>query len=198
MPAAGRRFRRTGSPATALRVFASDRWLDEAVIAVVPSIQDRHPFGLCVDEYEELVAEVVHRADGVLFEHRLDREALGLDDPHLAPRTAVTVREPPEDLLLLLRPGTQTGLLLVVDGLPLDLVDDVVERLLVARSGGSAPKHLTVDHEADFGDMGGGGTLVLLSPQLDRGIRLVVQQPLDPSDFPFRVVPHAVRDLGVL
>src|SRR3954454_22413782 len=126
MPAAGRRFCRTGSPATALRVFAPNRWLDEAVIAVIPSIQDRHPFGLGVDEHEELVAEVVHRADGVLFEHRLDREALCFDHPPPAARPAVTVREPPEDLLLLLRPGTQTGLLLVVDGLPLDLVDDVV------------------------------------------------------------------------
>ena len=144
------------------------------------------------------MAELLHRADRVLLEHRLDREALGLDDPHLAARPAVAVGQPPEDLLLLLGPGAQAGLLLVVDGLPLDLVDDVVERLLVARSARPAAQDLAVDDEADLGDVGGGRAPVLLRPQLDGGIGLIVQQPLDPFDLAFGVVPHAVGDLGVL
>ena len=77
-----------------------------------------------------------------------------LDDPALARRTLGAVGEPAEDLLLLLGPGPQARLLLVVDRLPLDLVDDVVERLLVARAGGAAAQRMAVDDEGDLGEVG--------------------------------------------
>jgi hypothetical protein len=37
-----------------------------------PAMQDRHALGLGIHEYEELVAELLHGADRVLLEHRLD------------------------------------------------------------------------------------------------------------------------------
>ena len=39
-------------------VVAADDWLDQAVVSVVALVQDRDPFGLRVDEDEELVAEL--------------------------------------------------------------------------------------------------------------------------------------------
>ena len=70
--------------ALALGVLAADDRLDEPVVAVLALVQDRDPLGLGVHEHEELVAELLHLGERVLLEHRLDREALGLDDPALA------------------------------------------------------------------------------------------------------------------
>ncbi len=75
-----------GGFAAALGVVAADDWFDEAVVVVVAAVEDGDALGLGVDEDEELVAELVHRGDGVLLEHRLDVEALDLDDAWVAAR----------------------------------------------------------------------------------------------------------------
>jgi hypothetical protein len=115
-----------------LGVVAADDWFDEAVVVVVAAVEDGDSLGFGVDEDEELVAELVHRGDGVLLEHRLDVEALDLDHARVASGASEAVGGAAEDLLLLLGPGAQARLLLVLDRLPFGLVDDVVERLLVA------------------------------------------------------------------
>ena len=55
-----------------------------------------------------------------------------------------------------------------------------------------------MDDEADLGDVGVGRAPVLLLPQLDDGIGLIVQQPLDAAELAFGVVADAVGDLGIL
>ena len=182
----------------ALRVLAADDGLDHAQVAVIALVQDGDPFGLGVDEHEEAMAELLHPPDGVLLEHRLDREALHLDDPALARRPFRAVGKLAQDLLLLLGSGPQARLLLVVDCLPLDLVDHVVERLLVARPRGAAAQLEAVDQEGDLGEVGVRGAAVLLAPELDRGVGAIVGQPVDPLELSLGIVADPVRDLGVL
>jgi hypothetical protein len=184
--------------AAALGVVATDDGLDQAVVAIVAAVQDRDPLGLGVDEDEELVAELLHRGDGILLEHRLDGEALDLDDPGFPARSLGAVGETAEDLLLLLRSGSKPWLLLVLDRLALGLVDDVIERLLVARTGRSSAKHLTVDDQRDLGDVRFRRVLVPLAPELHGGIGLIVEEPLDPPEFSLRVLADAIGDLGIL
>ena len=140
--------------ASTLRVLAADDRLDHAIVAVVALVDDRDLLGLGAHEDEEAVAELLHPADRVLLEHRLDREALGLDDPALARRARRPVGDPAEELLLLDRPGAQARLLAVVDRAAFDLVDDLVERGLVARAGRVTAQRLAVDDERDLGDVG--------------------------------------------
>ena len=108
------------------------------------------------------------------------------------------VGEAAEDLLLLLGPGAEPRLLLVVDGDALGLVDEVVEGLLVARAGRPAAQDLTVDDQRQLGEMGGAGTLVALAPELHGGVGLIVEQPIDPFELALRVLADAIRDLGIL
>ncbi len=86
----------------------------------------------------------------------------------------------------------------MIDCLSLDLVDDLVDGGLVGRAGRAAAQDLSVDDERHLGEMRFGGALVMLTPELDRRIRLIVEEPFDPPEFPFRVLADAVRDLGVL
>ena len=58
------------------------------VVAVPAPVEDRDPLVLGIHEHVEVVPEVLHRGDGVLLEHRLDREPLRLDDPPLAARAS--------------------------------------------------------------------------------------------------------------
>ena len=111
-------------------VLAADDRLDDAVVAVVPPIKDGKVLGLGVDEHEEAVAEILHLRDGVLHEHRLDREALRLHHASLACRFGGPVGDPAENLFLLDGSGTEARLALVVDRSSLDLVDDDVEARL--------------------------------------------------------------------
>jgi len=163
--------------AAALRVVAADDRFDQAVVAIVATVKDRDPLGLGIDEDEELVAELLHRRDGILLEHRLDGEALDLDDPGFAARSLGTVGETAEDLLLLFGSGSKPRLLLVLDRLALGLVDDVVECLLIAGAGRSSAKHLTVDDQRDLGEVRFRGVLVPLVPELNGGIGLIVEEP---------------------
>ena len=61
------------------------------------------------------------------------------------PGVGRAVGDPAEDLLLLLRPGPEPRLLAVVDGVPLDLVEHVVDRGLVADARRTGVEHLPVD-----------------------------------------------------
>src|SRR5207342_926708 len=97
--------------AATLRVLATDDRLDQPEVPVVAAVEDRDPLTLGVDEDEEPVAEVLHPGNGVLLEHRLDREALRLHDPTLAGRLGGPVREVAEDGLLLVGPRPDPGLL---------------------------------------------------------------------------------------
>src|SRR5262245_58158641 len=66
---------------SALRVAAADHRLDQPVVALASPVQDGHPLVLRVHEHEERVPELLHSCDSILFEHRLDGEALDLHDP---------------------------------------------------------------------------------------------------------------------
>src|SRR6185436_1824227 len=66
---------------SALRVAAGDDRLDQPVVALAAPVQDRHPLVLRVHEHAEGVAGLLHPRDCVLLAHRLDCEALHLDDP---------------------------------------------------------------------------------------------------------------------
>ena len=55
-----------------------------------------------------------------------------------------------------------------------------------------------MDDQCDLREVGVGCVLVGLGPEFDRGIGLIVKEPLDPLEFPLRVLANAVRDLGVL
>ena len=102
------------------------------------STDDGDPLGLGVHEHVEVVAEFLH--DRVLLEHRLDREALGLDD--LALRRGVRVHRRSHGGLLLLRFRPDPGLRLA-----LDLVHDDVQRRLVRGAGCVALERLAVDDD---------------------------------------------------
>ena len=55
-----------------------------------------------------------------------------------------------------------------------------------------------MDDECDFDEVGVGGTLVMLVPELDGGVGLIVEEPLEPPEFALRVLADAIGDLGVL
>src|SRR4051794_33004932 len=148
------------------RVFAGDDRLDDPVVAIVTAIEDGHPLVLGVHEDEELMAELFHLRDCVFLEHRLDRETLDLHDALLAARRRGAISEPAEDLLLLLGPRPQTRLLLVIDGLALDLVDDFVDGGLVARALCVAVHGLAIDHESHIGHVRVGRAAMLLIREL--------------------------------
>jgi hypothetical protein len=144
------------------------------------------------------VPELLHPGDRVLLEHRLDREALHLHDLALARRALGTIREPAQDLLLLIGAAAESRLLLVADRLALDLVDDVIERLLVARSRGSAAEQMPVDAQRDLGEVRVGDAPAMLAPELDGRVGPVVGQALDALELSLGIIADAIRDLGVL
>ena len=61
-------------------VAATHGRLDEPIVAVATSVQHGGPLALGIHEHEEVVAQLLHPRDGILFEHRLDGEPLDLDD----------------------------------------------------------------------------------------------------------------------
>src|SRR4029079_17615906 len=129
-------------PATlALGVHPTDYGLDDAIVAVVALVEDRDLLGLGAHVHEEPVAELLHPAQRVLLEHRLDRETLVLVYPSLARWTGGPIGDLAEDLLLLDRSRPQARLLAMVDRATLDLVDHVGERHLRAGTGRRAPTH---------------------------------------------------------
>ena len=108
------------------------------------------------------------------------------------------VRDLAEELLLLLRAGPDAGLLLEVDGLPLDLVHHGVERGLVRGARRAALERLAVDDERDVRDVRVGRAAVRLVRQLDESVRAVIEEPLEAGELALRVLPDPVRDLEVL
>ena len=113
-------------------------------------------------------------------------------------RVGRAVRDLAEDLLLLLRPGADAGLLLEVDRLPLDLVHHDVQRRLVGGAGRVALERLAVDDEGDVRDVRVRGAAVRLVRELDDGVRAVIEEPLEAGELALRVLPDPVRDLEVL
>ena len=77
--------------------------------------------------------------------------------------------------------------LAVVDRAPLDLVEDGVDPGLVRRGGGRAAQRLAVDDERHVDDVRVLHAPVLLDRQLDRGVRSVVEEALEPAELPLRV-----------
>ena len=77
--------------------------------------------------------------------------------------------------LLLVRPGSQAGLLLEVHGAPLDLVDDLVDTGAMRRGGRGPVEGLTVDHQRDVDDVGALGAPMPLQRQLHDRVAPVVQ-----------------------
>ena len=162
----------------------------------------RSPFAatmiLGVHEDEEAVAELLHLGHRVLLEHRLDSEALRLDDPSLVRRLRGSVRDPPQDLFLGLRAGTQARFALEVDRLAFDLVHDRVDACLVRQGSGVAAQRPPVDDERDLHDLRVGGASVVLDPELHDGVAPIVEQPLQPFEAPFGVAARAFGNFEVL
>ena len=86
----------------------------------------------------------------------------------------------------------------MVDRLALDLVDDVVERRLVADADRVAAQRLAVDDQGDLGDVGVRRAPVHLVRELDDGVGLVVEEALEPVELALGVVADPVGDLDVL
>ncbi len=139
-----------------------------------------------------------HRREGVLLEHRLDVEALRLDHAGLAPGLGGAVSKSAQQPLLLLGAGADPWPLLPLHGLALDLVDDRVERRLVAHAGRVRVDRATVDHQRDLGDMGIRGAAMLLVGELDGGIAVGVEESGQAPELALRVAAHVLRDLDVL
>ena len=142
--------------------------------------------------------KVLHRGDRVLLEHRLDREALRLDDAALGPTIGGAVRDAAQELLLLDRPGANPRLLLEVDRLALHLVDDDVQGGLVRGARGGGVDRVSVDHQGDVHDVRVCSAAVRLVGELHGRIRPVIEEALEARKLAFRVLPDSLRDLEVL
>jgi hypothetical protein len=120
----------------------------------------------------------------------------------MANRLTFTIRRPvselAEELLLLVGAGAYARLRLVLDGSAFDLVDDVVERRLVADPRRGAPQGAPVDDQRDLGDVGVRGTAVHLVGELDDGVGPIVQHTFEAAELPCRVLADPLGDLDVL
>ena len=87
----------------------------------------------------------------------------------------------------------------MVDGLALDLVDDLVERGLVADADRVAAQRLPVDDQRDLGDVGVRRRSCACSLESSTiGVGPVVQEALEPAELALGVVANPVRDLDIL
>jgi hypothetical protein len=180
------------------RVLAADDRLDEAVVAVSAPVEHADPFGLGVDEEEERVAELVHARQGVLLEHRLDREALDLDDLALPIALGGAVGDAAQDRLLLVRAGADARLLLEIDQLSLELVDDDVDAGLVRYRRGVPMERPTARDEGHVHEVRVLGAAVVLHGKLDDGVALIVEQSLQTLHLSLGMAANVIRHLEVL
>ena len=88
-----------------------------------------------------------------------------------------------EDLLLLVGPGADAGLLAMVDGAPLELVDDLVDAAPMGRPGRVGPEGLAVDDQRDLDDVRVRQAPVLLDRELDQRVAPIVEDPLEPGQL---------------
>ena len=144
------------------------------------------------------MAERFHLGDRSLLEHRLDREALRLDDAAFVTALGGPVRDAREDALLLGRPGAVPRLLAVGDRAPLHLVHDLVDRRLVGQGVGPPTQRLAVDDEGDLGDPRIVRAPVVLHGDLEDGVRPVVEEALQAPHLAFAVLSDGIRDIEVL
>ena len=165
-------------PPFALGVLTADNGLDQSEVAVASLVEDLDAFRLGIDVDEELVAELLHPGDGVLFEHRLDREAFRLHDPALGSALRRAVGDLAEEDLLLVGAGPDPRLLEVVDGAALELVDDLVDPGPMGLGRRMGPQRSAIDHERDLDDVRDGGTPMLLDRELDESVAPIVENAL--------------------
>ena len=99
------------------------------------------------------MAELLHLGDSVLFEHRLDAEALRLHDPPLMPVFGSAVGDAAKDLFLGLRASSKPRLLLEFDRLAFDLVDDRVDARLMGQARRMTAQRLPIDDERHLDDL---------------------------------------------
>src|SRR2546429_5951778 len=132
-------------------------WLDEAVAAVTAPVDDVALARLGVLEDEEVVADQLELEHGLVRTHRLDGELLRLDDHRLAlvvhglrrleARPVVAAGPPP-------------ALLAVAPHLPLQLVDELVDRRPHVRRSLARTKRRTLRPNRRLGDGVGRGRRV--------------------------------------
>ena len=144
------------------------------------------------------MTELGHPAGGIFLEHRLDGEALRLDDAGLAAGLRRAVGEPAQEVLFLHVPGADPWLLAMVDRPALEFVDDLVDAGRVTDGRGVGPQRPAVDDQRHLDDVRVLGASMLLDRQLDERIGPVVEDSLEPPELAFRVAADALWDLDVL
>ena len=134
------------------------------------------------------------RADRVLLEHRLDREALRLDDPALAVGLGRSRRRSRGGSCFSCSGRARTrgfsrwstarrSSLSTTSSTPARWVD----------RGGVGPERLAVDDERDLDDVGVGRAAMLLDGELDQGVAPIVEDPLQAGQLALRVGADVAR-----
>jgi len=164
-------------------------------------VRDDYGLVLGIDEDEEVVSELLHSRQGVLFEHRLDGETLGLDDSsrrslRLIDALGLLGGECANPRLL--GPDFAARLLTSVYGLALDAVDDGVQAGLERRPSRMTAQNLTAGRDRHVSHLRVGNTPMLLAGQFDDRVRFVIEQSFEPAHLAFRILPDLLRDVDVL
>src|ERR1035437_2091472 len=191
---------------SARRVLATDHRLDEPVIAALALVKHAQLLGLCVHEDEEEVAKLLHPLDGVLLEHRLDREALRLDDARSGNLIVggdgfgEGVFASPDDLPGSRRVGSNlsAGLLAQIDGLALDSIQYRVQAGLIGGTRGVAADCLTIHYQGQLDYVRVGAAPMLLVRELDNRLRPLVLESFESTHLSVGVFPHGLWDIDVL
>src|SRR2546429_1849867 len=170
-------------------------WLDEAVAAVTAPVDDVDLARLGVLEDEEVVADQLELEHGLVRTHRLDGELLRLDDHRLA-LVVHGLR------LLEARPvvaaGPPPALLAVALHLPLELVDELVDRRAHVRRSLARAKRRALRPDRRLGDVVRRDRRGALDAELELDLRRIGQLPLELPELVLGVAANRVADVEVL
>src|SRR5439155_2639030 len=170
-------------------------WLDEAVVAVTAPIDDVDLARLGVLEDEEVVADQLELEHGLLRTHRLDGELLRLDDHRLG---LVGHRLCRLEVRPVVAGGPPPALLAVALHLPLELVDELIDRRPHVSRGLARAKRRALRPDRRLGDVVRRDGRVALDAQLELDLRRIGQLPLELPELVLGVAANRVADVEVL
>ena len=86
----------------------------------------------------------------------------------------------------------------MLDGPALQAIDDRIHGRSVRRAAPDAAQRRSVDDETDLDDVDLVDVAAMLLTELDRGIRPVIEDPIESSELPFDVLTVRIGDADVL